>query len=246
MWNNLNNITFFMKKSLFLLLFSICSIAAFAQTKINPTTLLKAGPANSFLKTDATGIVDWALISTLTPVGQGVTTTTAGLTLTGNTAAALTAMTINIATANTSTTGLLTGADWTTFNAKAPAFTITGSNITYAANVLSVPNLAGDVTGTLAANTVVKLQTVPVSNTAPTTGQVLAYSGTAWTPTTQALNKRLTYVGEVVVATAGATATVAGITATVDTDIYVWRSGVKMLLEVVQRLHLLHRSQLAR
>ena len=43
--------------------------------------------------------------------------------------------------------------------------------------------LAGDVTGTLGATVVGRIQGTPVTNTAPTTNQVLTYNGTAWTPT---------------------------------------------------------------
>ncbi len=43
--------------------------------------------------------------------------------------------------------------------------------------------LAGDVTGTAGANTVVKIQGNPVSATAPTTNYVLAWNGTQWIST---------------------------------------------------------------
>lgn len=43
--------------------------------------------------------------------------------------------------------------------------------------------LAGDVTGTLGATVVGRIQGTPVTNTVPTTNQVLTYNGTAWTPT---------------------------------------------------------------
>lgn len=42
--------------------------------------------------------------------------------------------------------------------------------------------LAGDVTGTLGATVVGKIQGTPVANTAPTNNQVLTYNGSAWTP----------------------------------------------------------------
>lgn len=45
-----------------------------------------------------------------------------------------------------------------------------------------LPALAGDVTGAPAANTVIKLQGVPVASTGPTLGQVLAYNGSHWLP----------------------------------------------------------------
>ena len=43
--------------------------------------------------------------------------------------------------------------------------------------------LAGDVTGTLGATVVGRIQGTPVANTAPTNNQVLTYNGSAWTPT---------------------------------------------------------------
>lgn len=49
-------------------------------------------------------------------------------------------------------------------------------------HVPALPDLAGDVTGRPNANTAVKLQGIAVSTTDPTTGQVLAYNGTAWAP----------------------------------------------------------------
>jgi hypothetical protein len=47
---------------------------------------------------------------------------------------------------------------------------------------------AGDVTGPLLSNTVVKLQGIPVSTADPTTNQVLAFDGAAWAPATLSLS----------------------------------------------------------
>lgn len=41
---------------------------------------------------------------------------------------------------------------------------------------------AGDLSGTSSSQTVVGIRSVPVSNTAPTNGQVLSYNGTQWAP----------------------------------------------------------------
>ncbi|UUV22266.1 hypothetical protein [Paenimyroides aestuarii] len=49
-------------------------------------------------------------------------------------------------------------------------------------NDASALALAGDVTGTLGANVVEKIQGIPVATTAPNNNQVLTYNGTAWTP----------------------------------------------------------------
>jgi len=48
--------------------------------------------------------------------------------------------------------------------------------------VANLPNLAGDVTGPITSNTVVKLQGRDVTTTAPTSGQVLKWNGSAWAP----------------------------------------------------------------
>jgi hypothetical protein len=52
---------------------------------------------------------------------------------------------------------------------------------------LSGLSLSGDVTGTLAGSTVGKIQSQPVSATTPTSGQVLEYVGSTWTPTSPTL-----------------------------------------------------------
>jgi hypothetical protein len=45
--------------------------------------------------------------------------------------------------------------------------------------------MTGDVSGSSGSNTVDKIKGASVSGTAPTSGQALVYSGSAWTPTTQ-------------------------------------------------------------
>jgi hypothetical protein len=54
--------------------------------------------------------------------------------------------------------------------------------------ITNLPNLAGDVTGTITSNTVVKLQGVAVSSSSPTNGQALVYtnSSTHWIATSAA------------------------------------------------------------
>lgn len=52
--------------------------------------------------------------------------------------------------------------------------TINGSN------VISVNNLIGDVTGAPNANTVTKIQGVPVTSSTPSNGQILKYNGGSW------------------------------------------------------------------
>ena len=46
--------------------------------------------------------------------------------------------------------------------------------------------VGGDLSGTVPDPTVARIQSVPVSATAPTTGQILEYNGTEWIPTTPA------------------------------------------------------------
>lgn len=64
-------------------------------------------------------------------IGGGATlsTSTTGVTVGGGAGAVVSPATINIATSTGSTTGLLTAADWTTFNAKTTATTATDENI---------------------------------------------------------------------------------------------------------------------
>jgi len=61
--------------------------------------------------------------------------------------------------------------------------TLGGSAVQTASSVTSTA-IAGDVTGTLAASTVARLQGRTMASTAPTTNQVLAWSGSQWAPAT--------------------------------------------------------------
>lgn len=67
--------------------------------------------------------------------------------------------------------------------------------------------LLGDVTGTLGATTVVKIQGRDVAGTTPNTNQVLTWNGTAWTPTsltpTQITNKATLSVQDGIAIAAG-------------------------------------------
>jgi hypothetical protein len=238
MWNNLNNITFFMKKSLFLLLFSICSIAAFAQTKINPTTLLKAGAANTVLTTDASGNVVWAGFATAAP-DQSATNEIQTLSIAGSVvslslgggsvtipaevdgsitneiqALSIAGNTVSLSLGGGSVT-LPAEVDGSITN-EIQALSIAGNTVSLSLGGGSV-TLPAEVDGSIT-------NEIQVLSLASNTLSLSSGGGSVVIPA----DKKLTYVGEVVVATAGATATIAGITATVDTDIYVWRSGVKM------------------
>ena len=57
------------------------------------------------------------------------------------------------------------------------------SQISGSVAVGQLPSITGDVTGTVSATVVAKIQGVAVSPTAPTISQVLQYDGTKWAPT---------------------------------------------------------------
>ena len=93
----------------------------------------------------------------------------------GTTAIALTLATVN---SNVGT--------WNNLTVNGKGLVTAASNVAYLTANQTV-TLSGDVTGagaTTIAATVARLQGQPVSATAPTTNQVLQWSGTAWTPTT--------------------------------------------------------------
>ena len=66
-----------------------------------------------------------------------------------------------------------------------PTFSVDAYGRLRAANSFT-PSVAGDLTGTIDAATVTKIQTRPVSNTAPILNQVLTWNGSAWAPVTPA------------------------------------------------------------
>jgi hypothetical protein len=109
--------------------------------------------------------------------GQGTLSSgTTGLFISGGTNSLLTNASITIQTASGSQPGLLSAADWTTFNGKQAV----GSYITA---------LNGDATAAgpgTAATTVTGIQGTPVSATAPTSGQTLVFNSTSgnWEPST--------------------------------------------------------------
>jgi hypothetical protein len=62
-----------------------------------------------------------------------------------------------------------------------------GSGEIQTTGTLAAP-VGGDLSGSLPNPTVAKIQTVPLSATVPTTGQVLEYNGSTWIPATPASN----------------------------------------------------------
>jgi len=77
---------------------------------------------------------------------------------------------LSLSQAGTGSSGFLSSTDWAAFNSKYGALTQCG----------------GDLSGALSAPTVARLQSRPVSATAPTAGQVLKWTGTQWEPATDA------------------------------------------------------------
>lgn len=77
---------------------------------------------------------------------------------------------ISIAQASASASGFLASADWTFFNNKLSASS----------------NFSGDLSGSIAAPSVVKIRGFPVSTASPVSGDVLKYNGSQYVPTSLA------------------------------------------------------------
>lgn len=85
---------------------------------------------------------------------------------------------VNIPTANSSTAGLLSPADWNQFNSK----------------LSTLPALGGDISGTLSSVSVNRLRGTTVSATAPAANQVLQFNGSNWAPATLAAGGTVTSI----------------------------------------------------
>lgn len=130
------------------------------------------GTANQVMVTDAAGNVSWVAQSALpsnTQMANGLNTTVEG------NGSAATPFKVNVATASGTTLGVVKQADT---NAEV---------LIDATGALSIDEskvvLSGDVTGPLNDTNVAAIQGTAVSATAPLNNQILAYNGTAWTPT---------------------------------------------------------------
>lgn len=176
-------------------------------SKILPAQIT-AGTPNQVLTTNGSNVAVWSTLpagsGTVTNVATGTGLTGGPITTTGTIALANTAVTTGtygtttsvgqftvdqqgritaasnqaIPTASTSVTGLLTSADWNTFNAKLSTATLAG----------------GDLSGNLVSPTVTKIQGQNVSATVPSANQVLQFVGGVWTPSTLAAGGSVTNV----------------------------------------------------
>jgi len=104
---------------------------------------------------------------------------------------------VSIPTASGSTTGLLTSADWTTFNNKL------GTASTF----------SGDVSGTASAMSVDKIKGTAVSGTTPTSAQFLVYNGTTqYAPVSLSGDATMTATGAVTLKNTGTPGTYTKVT----------------------------------
>jgi len=132
------------------------------------TNDLAPGGANKVLTTNGGNVVTWADRSTFTDNQT--------LTFAGNTLSIQNGNAVNFTTAG-QVTGLLDNLAIT----PGAANQVMVSNPTGTATQWVTP--AGDVTGTVTASTVGKIQGRNVSNAAPSIGDALIWDGTAWVPT---------------------------------------------------------------
>ena len=136
------------------------------------------GTANQLMINDGSGNLSWTSLSNL---GVASVSVTSPITNSGSASAP----NIGIQQASSSQSGYLSSTDWTTFNNKQDT-SLTSANIWVGngSNVATAVAPSGDVSMTNAgAFTVAKLQGTAVCATAPSsTGQVLRWNGTSWTP----------------------------------------------------------------
>jgi trimeric autotransporter adhesin len=106
-------------------------VRAGSGTSGSPYTVDVKSCSNNEILKYATGTSTWVCGadagSVITP--SNLTTGTTGVTITGGTGATLTPALINIQNAGAAQPGLLTAADWTTFNAKESALTFSGNGL---------------------------------------------------------------------------------------------------------------------
>lgn len=168
-----NNINFMLMKKMFLILFTLINLTAFAQVE-----LVSGGSANAY-----------------TLAFPGVFSYSNGISFTfkanfANTGSA----TINVNSLGAKNIKKHQGADLAANdikNGQVVTLVYDGTNFQITSGLGNAPGggggggtLVGDVTGDISANTVEKIRGVNVVATPPTTNQVLQYNGTNWAPAT--------------------------------------------------------------
>ena len=116
----------------------------------------------------------------LTGSVQTFTTGTSGTSF--NISSTGTTHTFNLPTASSTNSGALSSANWTTFNNKIGTVTATTTAaVTTSTTTVTINNTAAYWNAN-------QLQGKAVSSTAPTSGQLLIWNGTSWTPTTNTVS----------------------------------------------------------
>lgn len=148
-----------------------------ANSAVN-TTHIATGGNDKVLTTNGAGVVGWADRATFTDDQN--------LTFAGNTLSIENGTGVNLS-ANGQVTGLIDNLVIT----PGAANQVLTTNAAATGTQWATP--AGDVTGTVAASIVGKIQGRDVSNTAPNTGDALIWNGTAWVPSVVSISPTTQY-----------------------------------------------------
>lgn len=136
--------------------------------------------------------------STVSSSGNSFTVNTPVVNINGTGATTVNGTFPNFTINSSNITPTITGSGATTVNSSGNSFTVSTPPVSISSGIgtsvtgtfpnytVSAPagSLSGDANGPLTSNTVTALRNVPVAFTTPTIGQVLAFNGAAWTPTT--------------------------------------------------------------
>jgi hypothetical protein len=193
-------------KNLLLFLSLFVSVCAFAQpSKINPTTMLKAGANNTVLQTDASGVVGWVAKNAAFTAGSGVTISAAGV----------------IANNAPDLTVGLTGGGIAVVTGTYPTFVVTATEIDGAiTNEGSLTVGAGTTT-----NSVISSNTTGSTAVTLAVGSGLSIAESGNTITLSAVAAAPTWTDEPFPTVTGSTITTAGTLPTTTNKIWVWREG---------------------